>query len=149
MGLLNKGNYFSDRWQAGLVGLIGAFTGASIEIREPASSVSLDTTTGRPVVTKGTLIWSGPAKVTPRRSSSHRDVSLNPTEIQSVQFQVPLNTGTGPIPIRSNLVLTVVECPKNPQLCLYNYVIDEFVDSSNPIEQTFWAKVDHEVVPSD
>lgn len=145
MGLLNS-TYFTQEWADGLKGAVSAYTtGATILIARTIGKPVLDPVTGLPSAPGRDVLYEGAARVTPRRASSVRLVPMNTTTIQSVQFQISIGED-GPLDIRPGMILEVNECELNPVLTTYMYSIDEIVDSSNPIEQTFWAKVDNEVV---
>lgn len=145
MGLLSN-TYFTQGWADGLRAAVSSYTtGGTIELSRVLGTPKLDPETGLPGEVPVEVIFTKEARITPRRSSSTRLVPMNTTSVQSVQFQIAIGE-EGMYDIRPGMRLRVLECLLNPVLTKYLYTIDEIVDSSNPIEQTFWAKVDNEVV---
>ena len=61
--------------------------------------------------------------------------------MQNVQFQCSALH----LDLKPNMYVAVTECENNPVLTGYQYMIDEVIDSSNPIERTFMTHVDVEV----
>lgn len=142
MGLLNQGTVFTQEWVDGLKAIPAQFMPCSIQIAEEAETPLWDEQT-RTYIVNRPVLYSGPARVTPRRGALQQPLRENPTIIQHVQFQIPIDEYD--FDLRNNCLVLVQSSPLNPRLLNYAYRVNELVDSGNPIEYTFWCIVDQEV----
>lgn len=136
---------FTQEWVDGLKEIPKRFMAATIQIVLPGSDPVYDPDTDSYVVPDPTVLYEGPARITPRRSALPQPLRDNPTVTQTVQFQIPIDTGND-FDLRNNHRVIVTDSPLNRWLENYTYTVWEIVDSSNPIERTFWCIVDQEVV---
>ena len=142
----SRSNYFNDAWKQDI--LEKYMSGADIEIYLPGVSTgTMNWDTGKMAYSGSEVkIYDGPARVQPRRVAQEKANNSSDTTVQVVQFQVALAPDATPLDIRPKHRVRVTECGLNPVLTKYDYVVYEVMDSSNPLEQTFWARVDQEVV---
>lgn len=82
------------------------------------------------------------ARVQPVRSSLNNNDPSNETTIQTVLVSVPISNNT--VDLKRGLQMSVLVSPLNPQLLRYTFVVDSLVDSSNPLERTFYCAVNEE-----
>ena len=173
----SKDDYFNSAWQDSIAPTLGKYlAGATIQVFLPGTGESVfDPETGEYTYPNNeVIVYEGPARVQPRRSTQEKSNNSTDATVQAVQFQVALpiryirtvadhavlvNGEDGdyytvqpydvfardPKDVRPKHRVRVIECEKNPVLESYEYVVFEVVDSSNPVEQTFWARVDQEV----
>jgi hypothetical protein len=66
------------------------------------------------------------------------------TTAQTVLFSIPVTEND--LDLRTDLLADVTVSPLNPDLVHYQYTIAQIMDSSNPIERTFFCTVNQEVV---
>lgn len=142
----SKDDYFNSAWQDSIAPTLGKYlAGATIQVFLPGTGESVfDPETGEYTYPNNeVIVYEGPARVQPRRSTQEKSNNSTDATVQAVQFQVALSGS--PKDVRPKHRVRVIECKKNPVLESYEYVVFEVVDSSNPVEQTFWARVDQEV----
>ena len=142
----SKDDYFNSAWQDSIAPTLGKYlAGATIQVFLPGTGESVfDPETGEYMYPNNeVIVYEGPARVQPRRSTQEKSNNSTDATVQAVQFQVALSGS--PKDVRPKHRVRVIECEKNPVLESYEYVVFEVVDSSNPVEQTFWARVDQEV----
>lgn len=142
----SKDDYFNSAWQDSIAPTLGKYlAGATIQVFLPGTGESVfDPETGDYTYPNNeVIVYEGPARVQPRRSTQEKSNNSTDATVQAVQFQVALSGS--PKDVRPKHRVRVIECEKNPVLESYEYVVFEVVDSSNPVEQTFWARVDQEV----
>lgn len=144
MGLLSTGQVFTQEWIDGLKAIPTQFMTATLKIALPQARAIYDPATNSYNVPPETVVYTGSARVTARRAALQQPLRENPTITQAVQFQIPIEGND--FDLRNNFSVTVQDSPLNPWLLKYAYRVHEFVDSSNPIERTFWCIVDQEVV---
>ena len=145
----SRSNYFNDAWKQEIAPILEKYmSGADIEIYLPGVSTgTMNWDTGKMAYSGSEVkIYDGPARVQPRRVAQEKANNSSDTTVQVVQFQVALAPDATPLDIRPKHRVRVTECGLNPVLTKYEYVVYEVMDSSNPLEQTFWARVDQEVV---
>ena len=145
----SRSNYFNDAWKQKIAPILENYmSGADIEIYLPGVSTgTMNWDTGKMTYSGSEVkIYDGPARVQPRRVAQEKANNSSDTTVQVVQFQVALAPDATPLDIRPKHRVRVTECGLNPVLTKYDYVVYEVTDSSNPLEQTFWARVDQEVV---
>ena len=142
----DRNNYFNDAFFEVVSPTVETYLkGATIRVFVPSTgTATFNVETGKyeystPVVD----IYNGTARVQPRRAASSKNNNSSDTTVQAVQFQIPYKDGV--LDIRPNQRVRVISCARNKVLETYEYVVSEVVDSSNPIEITFWANVDQEV----
>ena len=142
----SKDDYFNSAWQDSIAPTLGKYlASATIQVFLPGTGESVfDPETGEYTYPNNeVIVYEGPARVQPRRSTQEKSNNSTDATVQAVQFQVALSGS--PKDVRPKHRVRVIECEKNPVLESYEYVVFEVVDSSNPVEQTFWARVDQEV----
>ena len=142
----SKDDYFNSAWQDSIAPTLGKYlAGATIQVFLPGTGESVfDPEKGEYTYPNNeVIVYEGPARVQPRRSTQEKSNNSTDATVQAVQFQVALSGS--PKDVLPKHRVRVIECEKNPVLESYEYVVFEVVDSSNPVEQTFWARVDQEV----
>ena len=142
----SKDDYFNSAWQDSIAPTLGKYlASATIQVFLPGTGESVfDPETGEYTYPNNeVIVYEGPARVQPRRSTQEKSNNSTDATVQAVQFQVALSGS--PKDVRPKHRVRVIECKKNPVLESYESVVFEVVDSSNPVEQTFWARVDQEV----
>jgi hypothetical protein len=148
MGLLSQfytGQLFTQAWVDALKGTPEQGMVATIELYEPNTGEALyDEETGE-YVSEPTILYTGKARVQPMRSARQGGVQGNDSYSQVVQFQIPIDQGKL-IDIRPKHRVKVTAAPLNPMLTKYLYAVSEVLDSSNPLERTFYATVNLETV---
>lgn len=92
-----------------------------------------------------TVVYDGIARVQPLRSAQQRILPNDNTFVQQVLISVPISV-TKDTDFRLGFQARVSEAPLMPSLTKYQYVMQEFMDSGNPIERTFLFTVDEEMV---
>lgn len=134
---------FTQQWQTILSRIPVLFYTATIKVTRPGGreyDLTTDTWTDTSEV-----VYEGMARLQPLRSARDGKNPGDDTSVQAVRFQVDLNA----IPeLETNFEVQVTNCPRNPDLLRYEYVVNEIVDGSNPIEQTFEATVNNESLRS-
>lgn len=144
LGLIRSSDVFSKEWLESLAHIPMEFAKCKIRIKKIIKKPVYDSKTNQysPSVTE--TIYDGPARITARRSAHDRQVPVNSSSVAQYQFQISAEEGNL-IDLRPKHQVEVYEAVKNQALLRYTYVISDIADSGNPIEQTFWAKVDQEV----
>lgn len=135
---------FNPAWVEALRGAPESGMASTVLIYDPNVSESIydpDTDTWNDVQEP---IWTGPARVQPLRSANNKDQPGNETTVQTVLVSIPISTNTENF--RAGLQLDVLTAPLNPSLLTYQFVLQEIVDSSNPLERTLMFTVDQETV---
>lgn len=136
---------FTPEWVNGLKHVPEAYMdSATIQITEEGAGepVYLD---GQWTAPPPVIIYDGPARVTPRRTALQHPIPGNTTNTQVVQFQIPIDDVDFDLRPKMHNV-TVTACANNPRLLNYLFTVSEVVDSSAPIEYTFWCAVDQNLV---
>lgn len=90
-------------------------------------------------------LYSGKARVQPIRGTSSVNQNANDTTVQSVLISIPIDIGKN-LDLRTYHRARVIDCELNPTIEKYVYVMQEVVDSSNPLERTFVFRVNQEMV---
>lgn len=145
LGLIRQNTLFSKEWLESLAHIPMEFAQCKIRIKEITGKPVYDPETNDYTQASYTILYDGPARVTARRSAHDRQVPVNSSSVAQYQFQISAEDGNT-IDLRPKHQVEVYETVKNVALMNYTYVISDIADSGNPIEQTFWAKVDQEVV---
>lgn len=135
---------FSQEWVDSLKHIPESAMVAQIEIYDPRlSEMVWDPTVNEYIETTGDPLYTGKARIQPLASATRRDVVDNDTSVQKVLFSIPIeNKG---LALTTYHQVRVLDSPLNPTLTQYVYVVSEFLDSSNPIEKTFYCTVDQEL----
>lgn len=132
---------FTQQWQTVLSSIPVMFFPATIRVYIPGAGREYDLATDTWIANPDTDLYTGQARLQPLRSARDAKNPGDDTSVQAVRLQVALNA----IPaLETNHRVQVVLCPTNRDLENYIYVVNEIVDSSNPIEQTFEATVNNE-----
>lgn len=133
---------FNPAWVEALRGAPESAMSATVLIYDPKTSQRIydpETDTWTDVQQ---TIWSGPARVQPLRSANNKDQPGNETTVQTVLVSIPVDAVIEPF--RPGLQLDVLTAPLNPSLTTYQFVLQEIIDSSNPLERTLMFTVDQE-----
>ena len=134
---------FSLAWQARYAKVVERAMPATITIYkvvgEPTYNSTTDTWT--PTITTW---YTGKARVQPISSAFRADVPGNDTSVQKTLFSIPIASIA--LALRPALLVSVTASPLNTSLLAYQFVIDEVLDSANPIEKTFICTSDTEKV---
>ena len=85
------------------------------------------------------------ARVQPLRSAVPKPNGATDTQQQVVLVSIPIALGRL-LDLRPKHRAAVKSCVNNPTLTKFLYVVQEVIDSSNPVERTFHFVVDTEVV---
>lgn len=85
------------------------------------------------------------ARVQPVRSANPKPNMAVDTQQQTVLVSIPISVGKN-LDLRPKHRASVVECLNNPTLTKFLYVAQEVLDSSSPVERTFYFTVDIETV---
>lgn len=143
MGLIGTSNLiFTQEWVDGLSHIPESGMAAEIEIVVPGQDTGWDETTNTPITTPDTVLYTGKARVQPIRSANQKAVPTNSTSVQTVLFSIPVEFQS--LALKLFYQVRVLEAPLNPTLTAYKYVLSEVLDSSNPLEKTFYCTVDLE-----
>lgn len=119
---------------------------ATVVIYDPeVSEAEYDYDTGTWVGGTVDAVYTGKARVQPIRGTSSVNQNANDTTVQSVLISIPIGIGKN-LDLRTYHRARVTEAPLNPTVCKYVYVMQEVVDSANPIERTFVFRVNQEMV---
>lgn len=135
---------FNPAWVAALRGTPESAMAATVLIYDPNSSGRVynpDTDTWTDVQTP---VWTGKARVQPLRSANNKDQPGNETTVQTTLVSIPVDAVTEDF--RPGLQMDVLTAPLNPALLTYQFVLQEIMDSSNPLERTLMFTVDQETV---
>ena len=92
-----------------------------------------------------TELYNGIARVQPLRTAQQRILPNDNTFVQQVLISVPISV-TKSVDFRLGTQARVTEAPLLTSLTKMQYVLQEFMDSGNPIERTFLFTVDQEAV---
>jgi len=84
------------------------------------------------------------ARVQPLRNANETPVPGNATSLQTVLVSVPLTNNA--VSLEPGLQMRVLVSPLNPRLLDAVYVVSQIMDSSNPLEVTFYCTADQEKV---
>ena len=133
---------FSAAWQTkyaaqaerGMIGEIAVYT-----VADKVYDVDTDTWTQTT-----TTILLDKARVQPLRSANDIDVPGNATTVQSVLVSVPV--ANNDVALYPGQLVAVLVSPLNPQLLTLEYIVSDIVDSTNPLERTFYVTVNQEKV---
>lgn len=132
---------FDQRWVDRLSPSVETSMVASVQFYDPNSgTATYDPVTGT-YTTTPTVVYSGKARVQPVRSAS----DAADTTVQSVLVSIPIAVGKT-LDLRPYHRGKVTSSPLNPTLLNFVYVVKEVMDSSNPLERTFYFTVDQEAV---
>lgn len=134
---------FSDEWAEGLRASVESGMIASVHLFEPGGEGVWDPSINDWTEPLPVTLYEGKARVQPIRTASDRTVPGNATTVQTVLVSVPREATA--LDIRPGQQLRVTGAGMNPQLTEFQYVVHEVLDSSNPLEKTFYCKVNQEV----
>lgn len=134
---------FSPAWQEALRHIPESAMIATVEIFDPNLTEKVYDPILNTYTETKVILATCPARVQPLRSAVNRESPGNDTTVQTVLVSIPLRT---PIELRRGYWVRVTECEMNPDLLRYTLTVNEFMDSSNPIERTFLCESDQENV---
>lgn len=136
-------NVFTQAWVDGLKHAPEAGMAATVDIYTLGDKV-YNPATNQYEFTK-TFLYQGKARVQPLRSATPRIMPNNTTSVQTVLISLPIDA-VKTEDIRPSVQVRVTSAPLNPSLLMYQYVVKEIVDSSNPLERTILTEVNQEAV---
>lgn len=143
MGLIGTaGLIFTQEWVDGLKHVPESGMAATIRIFVPGKETGWDSTTNTPILAPDVVIYEDKARVQPIRAASQKAVPTNTTSVQTVLFSIPIENKA--LDLKMSYQVRVLEAPLNPTLVKFKYVLSELLDSSNPLEKTFYCTVDLE-----
>lgn len=143
MGLIGTaGLLFTQEWVDGLKGVPESGMAAQIKIIIPGEDTGWDEATNTPITAPDVVLYTGKARVQPIRSANQKAVPTNSTSVQTVLFSIPIAVKS--LALKLHYQVRVIDSPLNPTLTSYVYVLSEVLDSSNPLEKTFYCTVDLE-----
>jgi len=91
-----------------------------------------------------TTWYTGKARVQPISSATPTSTPGNATSVQKTLFSIPVAQMA--LELRLKLQTVVTASPLNTSLLAYTFVISEVLDSTNPIEKTFYCTSNLETV---
>lgn len=142
MALPELPSLFNSRWQQRYARIVERSMNVTIEIFVPGEAThDIQTDTWSQ---SETVLYTGKARAQPLRTARKESVPGNSTSSLPYLFSIPVRYND--IDLRPDQQVRVLVSPLNPQLPLFQYVIYEVGDSGNPIERTFYASVDQEVI---
>lgn len=119
---------------------------ATVQMYDPEMSDSVwDYDTSSWVDEPLVLLYDGKCRVQPIRGTSSVNQNSNDSTVQSVLISIPIGVGKT-LDLRPKHRARVTSAPLNPTVTKYVYVMQEVVDSSNPLERTFVFRVNQEQV---
>lgn len=136
-------NVFTQAWVDGLKRVPEAGMAAEVEIYTLGERVYNEATNKYDYLK--TVLYAGKARVQPLRSATPRIMPNNTTSVQTVLISLPIDALKDE-DIRPSVQVRVRNAPLNPSLLMYQYVVKEIVDSSNPLERTILTEVNQEAV---
>lgn len=143
MGLIGTADLiFTQEWVDGLSGIPEKGMAAKIRILIPGKETGWNPTTNTPILAPDVVLYEDKARVQPVRSSSQKTIPTNTTSVQTVLFSIPIANKA--LVLKPSYQVRVLEAPLNPTLVNFKYVLSELMDSSNPLEKTFYCTVDLE-----
>lgn len=95
-----------------------------------------------------TVLLTTKARIQPVRSGNPKPNNVVDTQQQTVLVSIPIAVGKN-LDLRPKHRAAVTQCLNNPTLTKFLYVVQEVMDSSNPVERTFYFTVDIEVEVDD
>lgn len=137
------GPLFSQAWVDAVKGAPEAGMVATGTIERLGQSVYDPATNTYTYPNKQTL-YSGKMRVQPMRTATPRIIPNDTTSAQTVLVSVPIAPLLG-VDVRVSDRVVVSEASLNPNLTALQYIVKEFMDSSNPVERTFLCEVNQEV----
>lgn len=145
------GMLFTKEWQERYAPIVERSMVATIEIFVPGERIwdqETDTWSSNDEIIYGPLVpdaqSDGRARIQPVRASKFDYVPGNNTDTQNVLISIPVRYND--IDVRPKMQIRVLASPLNTLLMKYQYVFNEIMDSSNPIERTLYCTVNQEVV---
>lgn len=137
---------FTQRWQAGLADAMLSAMPATLRlfrigtpVYDPVTNTYSDASTPLYGGTEG-----APGRVQPLRSSRFETAPMDAAYWQTVLLSVPIQD-VQTVDFRVGDQARVIESPLNFAIEDYQYVVDEIIDSSNPLERTLLCSVSLEV----
>ena len=119
---------------------------ATVLIYDPdTGEATWDYTTGTWTSDPITELYNGKCRVQPIRGTSSVNQNANDTTVQSVLISIPIGIGKN-LDLRPEHRARVTADVLNPTTMAYVYVMQEVVDSSNPLERTFVFRVNQEMI---
>ena len=149
MALGRTTEVFSQKWQDRLSPATLHTMPATVQLFDPELADSVfNYTTGTWEDNPLAVLYEGKARVQPIRSTSSINNGANDTTVQSVLVSIPITAGKT-LNLRPEHRGKVLTAPLMPVLTTFFYVVQEVMDSANPIERTFMFRVDQERTVTD
>ncbi len=137
---------FTARWQAGMAPAMRSAMPATLRIFRVGTPVYVPATNS--YTDASTTLYGGstgaPGRVQPLRSSRFEVAPMDSSYWQTVLISVPIEDVQA-VDFRPGDQARVLASPLNPAIENYQYVVDEIIDSSNPLERTLLCNVSLEV----
>lgn len=131
---------FTPEWVDALKGTPESAMAAEIEIFKQGKTIY--DPEQHEYVTDKTVYYSGKARVQPIRMEVQTYQVGNPTSIQNIRVQIPIDAN---FDIKMGMLVQVTAAPLNEVLTKYIYNVSKIADSSNPFERTFQCTIDQEI----
>lgn len=129
---------FTPEWQAAGAASVGTAMPATVRlfrlgtpVYNPATNTYSDASV---------TLYSGKARVQPLRGSRYEIQSMDSQYVQAVLISVPISPVQG-VDFRVGNQARVLTSPLNTINTEYQYVVNEVIDSSNPLERTLLCSV--------
>lgn len=137
---------FSQEWVDALREVPEQGMVASIQLYDPQTSKAVLNWETKEYDQVPLILGTSKARVQPMRSAASRNNLANDTTVQTVLVSIPVDELDLDIrPWHRGRVLT---SPLNPLLTKFVYVVQEIMDSSNPLERTLMFTVNQESTDS-
>lgn len=133
---------FTQRWQDGLATARRATMPATLRLFRVGTPVYIPETNS--YTDASVTLYEGVGRVQPLRSSRNEPSPMDTAYWQTVLLSVPIQD-VQTVDFRVGDQGRVLESPLNFAIEDYQYVIDEIIDSSNPLERTLLCSVSLEV----
>lgn len=137
-----KKDLFNTEWVAGLRGVPEAGMKASVEIFLPGTPVYNPSTNDYTSVKS--VAYEGKARVQPLRAPGKRDTPANTTWVLAVLVSIPVDALSTDLVVGAHQ-MAITKSPLNADLLRYRFILNDAVDSSNPLERTLYFTLNQEV----
>lgn len=118
---------------------------ASVQFYDPTTAEAVYDPTTNTYITVPDILLTCKARVQPIRSAAIKDRAADSTTVQTVLVSIPIGLAKN-LDLRPRHRGRVLSSPLMPVLSNFIYVVREVMDSSNPIERTFYFDVNQEAV---
>lgn len=118
---------------------------ARVQFYDPTTAEAVYDPDTNTYITVPDILLTCKARVQPIRSAAVKDRAADSTTVQAVLVSIPIELGKN-LDLRPRHRAKVLESPLLPVLTKFIFVVREVLDSSNPIERTFYFDVNQEAV---